>query len=113
MSITEVLRSKAEPADKLASVVEIVKSVRESYGNTEAKITMPEVNTATGFLPLSALSDESKVEMASAAVNDILQEVIEIDNCNEGANTAKVAESMIATNPILVNLGEKVSFGSL
>lgn len=113
MSITKILRSEDSPAKKIAAITKIVKGVRESYGNTEFTVTVPEVPTVSGVLPLSALSNESKVALATSEVEQILQAVIEATKGSEGVNAAKAAEALIATNPVLVNLGAEVDFGSL
>jgi hypothetical protein len=113
MSITEVLQSKAEPSEKVATVADLVRAVRDNYGNSEAKITVPEIPTTEGLLPLSALSDETKVALALSEVKSILLQVIEDCNNTEGTNGEVAAEALIATNPVLVNLGEKVSYGVL
>ena len=112
-TITEILHSSEEPSEKIMKIASIVADTRKSYGNREAVISVPEVTTVTGIFPLSALSEESQLELASIQVNNVLQEVIESTNATEGVNAAKTAEALIATNPILVNLGKKVSFGSL
>ena len=113
MSITKILKSDATPEYKVKAVATAVKKVRESYGNLKADIAMPEVNTVSGILPLSALSDESKVHYATVEVGKILQAVVEQSKAIEGVNTAKAAEALIATNPVLVNIAEEVSCGQL
>lgn len=112
-SITEVLRSDQKPDAKLAAIVKIVAEVRKGYGNADTDIPMPEMETASGVLPLSALTTETRLELANVQVQHILSDVLESSKFIPGLNVEKFVESKIAVNDILVNLGVKVAFGAL
>ena len=113
MSITEVLNSDKSPAEMLKFIQTIVQKVRKSYGNQDASIDVPNIPTCEGLKPLSMLSDVSKVATAAVEVQGITTIVFERSKQVQGLNTEKCAEALIATNAVLVNLGETVSFGVL
>jgi len=113
MSITEILQSEDKPSEKLAAIKAIVKDVRESYDNLGTEIPMPEITTIDGEMPMSVLSDETKLEMVGMRVRGILVEVLEAAKYIPGLNTEKYVEAKIATDDVLANLSEKVSYGSL
>lgn len=114
MTITELLNSKdTEDAKKLAGIAKLVQEARKGYGNTEATITMPEITTVNGELSLSMLQDDSKLAVISQRVDCIRMEAFELNKVQEGINIEKCVEALIATDPILVNIHKKESFGIL
>ena len=74
---------------------------------------MPEVPTVDGIVPLSMLPDDGKLVHAATAVQFMSTTVLERSKDVQGLNTAKCAEAIIATDSVLVNLGEKTVFGVL
>jgi len=72
MSITKVLADEKTPAkEKLIAVAETVAGAREAYGNGEATIAIPDVNTVNGVMPFNLSGDDSKVAQLASAVGGI------------------------------------------
>lgn len=113
MGIIEILDSDNDCECKVNTVASIVKKVQEAYGNLDAVIPMPDVHTASGILPMSALSYKDKVAIARQEITKILHRAIEESRHVDGVNVDKSVQALIATNPKLVHLGTKVSYGVL
>lgn len=114
MTITELLNNEdMTDAQKLAGIADLVHRARKDYGNIEATITMPEISTVDGELSLSMLQDNSKLAVISQRVDCIRMEAFELSKLREGINIEKCVGALIATDPILVNIHEKESFGIL
>lgn len=105
MTFNEILTNKDSVAsEKLKQLVELVYDIREAYGNTEAEIDIPYVNTPDGMVSLTYLDDESKVALAGQSVRAASIEAVEICEATQGAVLDKEIEGLIATDPILCNL---------
>ena len=111
MSITKVLSEKdVNSEDKLKSVAETVAAARKAYGNEDAVIECPVVNTAHGSMPFSVLEDDSKVAVLRDEVAYIKAAAVEFDAQNEGVNVNKKIEELIAVNPLLANIAPGTKF---
>jgi len=114
MSITATLMNKdLEATVKLASVAEVVTALRESYGNTDAKVEDVKVNTTHGALPFSNLEPDAKVELLlNEALNIKSQALGAVEN-NSGVMLDKEVERLIATNSLFANASAKSAFSVL
>jgi len=111
MSITKTLSDKdMSDEDKLASVAEAVAGARTSYGNTDAKIPSPKVETANGAMGFEHLDAESKVYVLRGEVSRIKAEAVEFSEQNEGVNLNKKIEELVATNGMFTNIDSGVKF---
>ena len=105
MNLTQIFESEElSDKDKLGKITEIITSARNAYGNSEADITLPAVNTVDGLTDLNMLSSESRVVIAQSEVSTIKVIASEFVKCVEGANYAKKVEELIATNPVLAHI---------
>lgn len=106
MGLREILQDKdTSAAAKLEEVSKIVTACREAYGNTEAEIAVPKVNTASGIQSLSMVDDEGKVGLAKAEIGKISTYVAEIVEATAGAVFDSEFAANVAMNPVLTNLG--------
>lgn len=111
MTLTDIFAATAEEmttAQKLEELKTIVAAARTAYGNEDAEIPEPEVNTVDGLRKLSYVSPEGKVACANTAFNTIKNVVIEHHAANPGIVLDKEIESLLATDPTLCNLGSTV-----
>jgi len=114
MSLTKILTEKDVAAeDKLEKVAELVAGARKNYGNEEAEIKAPFVNTAHGSMPFIHLEAASKVEMLRSELGFIKAAAVEAEQQNPGININKKIEELIATNPLLANVDSGVKFDYL
>ena len=107
MTLTKIINAKSEEMDsaaKLVAIGEKVAKARAAYGNEEAEISVPEVNTANGFVSIEYLSDGDKVAVAAAAIEDIRMIAIETTKDAEGVMLDKEIERLLATSSVLCNL---------
>lgn len=111
MSITTTLSNKEmSAADKLSSVADIVKIIRENYGNQDVEIPSLKVNTPNGNIPFNHLENDSKVEVLSGQAASIKAKAIAYVEENEGTVLNKKVEELIATNPFFANISAKSEF---
>lgn len=111
MSITKILNDeKVTTEEKLQRVAEIVASARQKYGNEEAEIQSPVINTPHGAMNFNHLEDDSKVELLKGTVQYIKAQAVEFAEQNEGVNFNKKIEELIATNPMFVNISAGTKF---
>jgi uncharacterized small protein (DUF1192 family) len=104
MSITKVLTDKdTAPADKLERVAEIVAQAREAYGNADAEISAPMINTVH-------LEDEAKVALLRDEVARIKARAVEMATQTPGANMNRKIEELLATNGMFVNIAAGTKF---
>ena len=111
MTFTEIFAATAEEMtmdQKLSELNTLVATARKAYGNEEASIAEPEVNTVDGLRKISYLSAEGKVACASTAFNAIKNIAIEAHATTEGMQLDKEIESLIACDPTLCNLSASV-----
>lgn len=105
MSLTKVLNQKDTDPDKiLEQVAEIVASARKAYGNEDAKIEAPSVNTAHGMMPFDVLESDAKVAILKQEVGAIKAQAVEFGQQVPGANVDKQIEQLLATHPLFVNV---------
>ena len=104
MSITKVLESKAEPEEKLQAVAKIVAKVRKKYGNEEDEIPVPDVTTAEGSMPFTNLNSETKVLILIGRLAAIKASVVEETRGVKGTVSARVEESLLATDNLFCNI---------
>jgi len=111
MSITKTLTDKDLSADaKLESVAETVATARDAYGNTDAEIAVPRVNTTNGNMPFNMLEAEGKVEVLRDVVASIKAQAIEYSEQNPGTVLNKKIEELIATNGFFANVAPGTKF---
>jgi hypothetical protein len=90
--------------EKLETVANFVKVVRERYGNADKEITPNKVYTSEGYVPISLLSNDEKVVVATQEIKEAIAMATAGTENTEGAIFDRVLEALIAVNPILVNL---------
>ena len=110
MTITEILSTDKPAAEKLSAISEIVSTVREKYGNTEATIPATEVVTATGLKPFAMLSQDDRLALVEREVDRIRTNAYEDSQNAEGIVLDRRIEEYVSINPILNNL--QISLGS-
>lgn len=113
MSISEILMSEDKPKEKITKLAKAVKAIRADYGNTDVDIPMPDVRCATGMLPLSDLDAEGQLTHAETTVALLKAVAREANEETVGIELGKYTQQLVATNPILVNLGETRATGVL
>jgi len=105
MTILEILRDEELSSQKkLDSIQDIVNTIRQKYGNTDAEITSPEVTTATGLQPMAMLTAEDKLALVNRVVDAIRTDSYEDAQNAEGVVLDRRVEEYVATNAILNNL---------
>lgn len=108
MNLTEIIQSEDLKADeKLSKIAKKVAKAREEYGNTDAEITAPTVNTTDGLTSLKFLSAKDKVELAALSIKAIRIEATEIVEQVEGASLSREVERLLATDAVLCNIMTK------
>lgn len=111
MSITKILSNEnASDEEKIAAVAETVAKAREAYGNVDAEIDDPLVNTVHGQMRFSNLEDEGKLAFVRNEVATIKVKACEAVEQAQGVNPSRRVEELIATNPILVNVAAGTKF---
>lgn len=111
MSITKILtEEKTDAADKLDRVADIVAGAREAYGNSDAEIDSPKVDTANGYMSFVHLEDDSKVQVLRGRVAAIKAEAVEFVEQNPGASMNKKVEELLAIDPCFVNIASGTKF---
>lgn len=111
MSITKILAEKDVEADaKLARVAEVVAAARAAYGNEDAKIEAPMVNTVHGQMNFNHLEDDAKVAMLRGEVQLIKAQAVEFVEQRPGASMNKKIEELLATNGLFVNISSGTKF---
>ena len=104
MTFTEIFQSDASTEAKLQDVATLVSSIRTKYGNRDVEIDMPEVNTDSGIMKLSYLSNEDKLELAKRCIKDAIIVAAEEVEANQGTLFDRVVEQIVATSPVLCNI---------
>lgn len=111
MSITKILTAKDVPAEeKLADVAGVVAGAREAYGNTEAEIAVPRVNTTNGDMPFDMLDADSKVALLTSEVAVIKSAAVEYSEQNPGTNLNRKIEELLSTNGMFANIAAGTKF---
>lgn len=111
MSITKILGNKETAAeDKLADVAAVVAGARENYGNTDADIAVPTLNTVNGSMPFNLLDDDSKVAALIAEVGRLKAAAVEYHTQNPGTNLNRKIEELLAVNGMFANIDAGTKF---
>ena len=111
MSITAILSDKElTPAKKLDQTAKLVAAARKAYGNEDAAIAAPMVNTANGSMRFNMLDADSKVELLKGEVAALKARAVEAHEHGEGVNLNKKIEELLATNAKFVNIDPGVKF---
>lgn len=111
MSITKILSDeKTTDAEKLEAVASVVAGAREAYGNKDAEIAVPRVNTANGSMPFDMLDDDGKVALLKSTVGAIKADAVEYAEQNPGTNLNKKIEEILATNGMFCNIAAGTKF---
>lgn len=111
MSITKILTEEKTPAvDKLERVAEVVAGARENYGNADAVIEAPMVETVHGRMNFNHLEDEAKVTLLRGAVAEVKAQAVEFCEQREGASMNKKIEELLATHGMFVNISSGTKF---
>lgn len=109
MKLTEIFTNEDLAAEEqVKQIEEVVARARVNYGNTEAEITPPEVNTINGIEDIEVLSDNDRVVIAESEVQNIITVSREYCKAFEGAVLDRKIEELLAISPVLNNLGLKV-----
>lgn len=107
LTLTEIINAPKKVLDASEKVVAIAKKVeqaRKVYGNTDAEITAPEVNTCEGAVDLAFLDAADKVAVAGSEIRKIRVQAIETTKQTEGSVLDAEVVRLIAVNPVLCNI---------
>ena len=105
MKILETLQDQKVSAKKrLKAVLELVASTREAYGNTDAEITPRKVNSTDGVVPVSLLTPDEKVAVATQAIKNAIAQATSINEAVEGSVFDSEFERIISVDAVLVNI---------
>ena len=105
MKILNVLNNEETTAtDKLAAVAEFVSVVRSKYGNADKEITPTKVHTSEGSVPISLLSNDEKVVVATQEIKETIAMATAGTEGTEGVVMDRIIEALVAVNPVLTNL---------
>ncbi len=111
MSLTKILSQKdANAEEQLVQVAEIIAKARQAYGNEDAVIDAPMVNTPHGNMSFVHLEADSKVAMLRGEVAVIKAKAVEFAEQNAGANINKCIEELLAIDPYFTNVGNGTKF---
>jgi len=105
MKILKYLGNEETTATKkLDKIKKFVAKVRETYGNTDVEIDPIKVQTTEGYVPLSLLTDEEKVAVATQQIKTAVATATVVTEEAQGSKFDRVLEAQVAINPILCNL---------
>jgi hypothetical protein len=111
MSITKILATKdADAESQIAQIAEVVSKAREAYGNQDAEIAAPLVNTSNGRMSFVHLDAPSQIETLRGEIAVIKCQAIEFIECCPGANLNKKVVELLATNAFFTNIGNTTKF---
>ena len=109
MNLTEILNSEElSTKEQVAAIAEVVAKARIAYGNGDAEITEPEINTIDGLQDISLLCNETKIAIAESEIGNIKTIAVEFCKSFEGAKLDRKIEELIAISPILANITNTV-----
>jgi len=98
---------KIENEEKLNAVNEFVAAVRKQYGNTDAEIPAKKVATFEGMVPISLLSPDEKIAVATNEIKQIISMATAGTENADGVVFDRVLEALVAVNGILCNLDQE------
>ena len=105
MTFTQILTDEGTSDEvKLTKISNLVKEIRETYGNSDVVLEAPEVNTADGFRLLTFLTAKDKLALAERVIKAITTDAYEDVQQAEGVSFDRRFEEYVAINPILSNL---------
>ena len=105
MKILSTLQNeKIETEERLKAVLELVHNVRKAYGNSEVEITPTKVNSTDGVVPVSLLTPDEKVAVATRAIKNAIAQATAINEAVEGSVFDSEFERIISVDSVLVNL---------
>lgn len=105
MKILKTLgNEEATVSEKLEAIKKLVKKVRETYGNADVEIDQIKVQTVDGYVPLSLLTDEEKVAIATSRIKSAVAGATVVTEDTQGAKFDRVLEAQVAVDAILCNL---------
>ena len=111
MSITKILAGKdASSEDKLTAVAEVVAAARAAYGNSDAVVASPKVNTPNGAMLFIHLDDDSKVVLLQSEVARVKSQAVEYVEQTEGADLNRKIEELLSINGMFVNIAAGTKF---
>lgn len=111
MSLTKILTEKdADPEGQLSRVQDIIGSARNAYGNEDAVIEAPMVETTEGRMSFVHLEAEAKVKMLRKQVSLVKAQAVEFCSQTEGASINKKIEELLAVNAYFANIGNGTKF---
>lgn len=111
MSITKVLTDKdLSSEEKLDRVAETVAVARKAYGNEDAEVAVPSVNTANGSMPFIHLEDDSKVDVLRNQLAYLKARAVEAAEQDPAVNVNKEIEKLLATNGFFTNISAGTKF---
>jgi len=105
MTIKEILANGETSAQtKLKEISEVVKTIKEIYGNSNVELKVPEAVTVDGCKPITLLTAEDKVALVTKEFNTIVTNAYEDTQLAEGLVLDRRIEEYVAINPILSNI---------
>lgn len=105
LTLTQILnQEKPVASEQLTAITAIINTARKAYGNADAEVATPKVNTTEGMVDLKYASAKDKVALVRREVSTIRAKAIETVEATEGAQLDKEIERLLSINPILVNL---------
>ena len=111
MSITKILSNEETSVEeKITAIAETVAKARAAYGNEEAVIDDPLINTSYGEMRFSNLENDSKLQFIRNEVAKIKVLACECVEENQGVNVNRRVEELIAINPVLANISSGTKF---
>ena len=108
MKVTKIISLK-KSGKVLEEVANLVKVARKVYGNGDAEITVPSVNTVNGCTNIKYLSTNDKAAVAKKELQSILAEINSADAEVEGLSADYELIGAVATNAVLVNLSASLN----
>jgi hypothetical protein len=111
MSITKILAEKdTDSGEKLTRVAEIVAAARQAYGNSDAAVDSPKVNTPNGSMSFIHLDDDSKVALLKSEVASVKCSAVEYVEQTPGADLNRKIEELLSINGMFVNISAGTKF---
>jgi len=111
MSLTKILSEKnADAEDQLLRVADIVGQARNAYGNADAVIEAPSVDTTEGRMSFVHLEAAGQVAFLRKQVSLIKAQAVEFVETNPGSSMDKKIEELLALNPYFANVGNGTKF---
>jgi hypothetical protein len=111
MSLTKILSEKdADAEDQLSRVTDVVAKARDAYGNGDAEIEAPSVDTTEGRMSFVHLEAAGQVAILRKQVSLIKAQAVEFVDQNPGSSMNKKIEELLAINPYFANVGNSTTF---